>query len=108
MSHRTKTLFSMVLPPFLPMTIVGWAITIDGPTANNIAIACVYAYFEIQRRNDMRKTVAIAEAKAQPVAVATKRLEARVGDAGVRLDKIESATTPQAISVSFEQPKPAE
>lgn len=107
MPDRAKTLFSLVIPPFLPVAIVGWAITIDGPTANNIAIACVYAYFEIQRRNDMRKTIAIAESKAQPVAVATRRLEAKSDANSTRLDKIESAVAP-TISVNIEQPKASE
>ncbi len=107
MPRQAKTLFSLAPAILFPGLIMAWLIEIDGPTANNIAIAIVWAYFEVQRRNDMRKTIAIAEAKANPVAAATKLLEAKAAGSEARLDKIESATRP-TISVTVENPSPSE
>ena len=105
MDERSKTLFSFVAHPFcFPVALVSWLIAIDGPTVNNIAIAVVWAYFEIQRRNDMKTTVKIAESRAAPAVIATKELTVKSDEIIAmtthnreRLDKMEAAAAVPAV-----------
>jgi len=114
--NRTKTLYSIDLAPLVLFGLIGWIISIDGPTINAIAIAFVWAYFEIRRQNDLRKAEANAAAKAAPIAAETARIDAAAVKAtadrarqDVSLDRLSVATgveipPPAALKRSSDRP----
>lgn len=84
-----KKLYSLDVSALWAAPLVGWLVSVDNATVNAVAIAVVWVYFEIQRKNDAKQVAKVAADKAAPLEVVAQRLETKIGLTTGRLEALE-------------------